>query len=317
MGSQDTKRSSSGLQFQLHPLVLVNVSDHFVRSRANTQNPTIDNCKALGLLLGQQNGRVVDISNSFELKYQRDSEGAIQIDEAFLTKRQEQYKQTFAKLDVVGWYSTGQGLTQQDMVLHQKMVVLNESPVFMLLDPVVQQARHKDLPVLLFESELHVVEGQQNELVFVQASYTIETSEAERIGVNHVTKVLPAGNDKGADQLTAHYTTLHSAIKVLSDQIAALQGILNAMQQGHLPYDHQLVRQASSLIRRLPAVKAPDFSTDYMTEYNDAMLTVYLSSITKGTQSALDLIDKYTVAYDRSTSHRRRGPAFEPGFMHG
>lgn len=56
---------------------------------------------------------------------------------------------------------------------------------------------------------------------------------------------------------------------------------------------------------------------DCVQEYNDAMLTVYLSSITKGTQSALDLIDKYTVAYDRSTSHRRRGPAFEPGFMHG
>lgn len=36
-----------------------------------------------------------------------------------------------------------------------QMVVLNESPVFMLLDPVVQQARHKDLPVLLFESGEH------------------------------------------------------------------------------------------------------------------------------------------------------------------
>ena len=52
-------------------------------------------------------------------------------------------------------------------------------------------------------------------------------------------------------------------------------------------------------------------------EYNDAMLTVYLSSITKGTQNVLDLVDKYTVAYDKSS--RRRGPSFEPGspFMHG
>ena len=34
---------------------------------------------------------------------------------------------------------------------------------------------------------------------------------------------------------------------------------------GRQPYDHQLVRQASSLVRRLPAVKSPEFDKAYMT----------------------------------------------------
>ena len=73
------------------------------------------------------------------------------------------------------------------------------------------------------------MEGQQNEYIFVQAAYTVEvrnvtlaaivdirqhasdttshslcmclqTSEAERIGINQVAKVLTAGNDRSADQ---------------------------------------------------------------------------------------------------------------------
>ena len=32
----------------------------------------------------------------------------------------------------------------------------------------------------------------------------VQTSEAERIGINHVAKVLPAGNDRSADQCTLY-----------------------------------------------------------------------------------------------------------------
>ena len=53
-----------------------------------------------------------------------------------------------------------------------------------------------------------------------------------------------------------------------------------------------------------------------MQEYNDALLTTFLSSMTKGTQSMLDLADKYNIAYDYKSS-KRRGPSFDPGMMHG
>lgn len=49
-------------------------------------------------------------------------------------------------------------------------------------------------------------------------------------------------------------------------------------------------------------------------EYNDAMLTVFLASITKGTQSIMEVVDKYAVTYDKTS--RRRGPSFEPAFAH-
>ena len=112
---------------------------------------------------------------------------------------------------------------------------LNESPAFLLLDTNIT-GTHKDLPVSLYESgdqtfqstlfalpwmalkslhlgshvvcfaELHNVDGTQ-QFIFVLAEYTIQTSEAERIGVNQVARVLPAGNDSGSDQCEPSLTS--------------------------------------------------------------------------------------------------------------
>lgn len=46
----------------------------------------------LGCLLGQQQGREVDISNSLEIVYRIPESGAIEFDDAFLTKKIEQCK---------------------------------------------------------------------------------------------------------------------------------------------------------------------------------------------------------------------------------
>lgn len=69
-------------------LVLINISDHSTRVHAN--NPVDgERTRVLGCLLGQQSGRVVDISNSLEIKYVTGEHGIV-IDEAYLAKKQEQ-----------------------------------------------------------------------------------------------------------------------------------------------------------------------------------------------------------------------------------
>lgn len=55
------KSSDSDLHIQLHPLVLLTVSDHITRHAARQQQGPI-----LGALLGQQNGRQVTLEHAFE-----------------------------------------------------------------------------------------------------------------------------------------------------------------------------------------------------------------------------------------------------------
>jgi len=68
-------------------LVMINVSDHHTRVKANAQSGAV--APVMGCLLGSQSGRVVDISNSFEIEYTM-PEGKVLINEAFLTRKQEQ-----------------------------------------------------------------------------------------------------------------------------------------------------------------------------------------------------------------------------------
>ena len=69
-------------------LVLINISDHSTRVHANfnTEQPRT---RVLGCLLGQQTGRVVDIVNSLEIRYEDGPDGT-NIDEVYMAKKQEQ-----------------------------------------------------------------------------------------------------------------------------------------------------------------------------------------------------------------------------------
>ena len=54
------------LQASLHPLVLMNISDHYSRAKANNKN---QDTLVIGVLLGTQEGRDIQLHNSYETKF--------------------------------------------------------------------------------------------------------------------------------------------------------------------------------------------------------------------------------------------------------
>ncbi|KAL0750402.1 hypothetical protein Bca101_032405 [Brassica carinata] len=255
--------SSSGLTFKLHPLVIVNISDHYTRVKTQlnpppsvcaTENASSNNGEAMlqpnprvyGCVIGVQRGRTVEIFNSFELLFDPSTET---LDRSFLEKKQELYKKVFPDFYVLGWYSTGSDAEESDMLIHKALMDINESPVYVLLNPAINHAQ-KDLP----------------------------TVEAERISVDHVAHLKPSDGGSAATQLAAHLTGIHSAIKMLNSRIRVLHQYLAAMEKGDIPCENSLLRQVSSLLRRLPAME----SESTMNE----------------------MVDKFNIAYDRNA---RRG----------
>lgn len=122
--------------YKLHPLVLVNVSDHYTRMKAQL-NAGQDPDRVLGCLLGFQTGnREIEICNSFEVKYEVDEGGVPVFDAEYLGQQQERYKKVFPQWDVVGWYGTGQEVVPEvDLQIHRSLSSVNESPVYMLFNP--------------------------------------------------------------------------------------------------------------------------------------------------------------------------------------
>ncbi|XP_060199006.1 COP9 signalosome complex subunit 6a-like [Lycium barbarum] len=293
--------SSSGLTFKLHPLVILNISDHHTRlkSQATVNSDSDSPPRVLGCVIGVQKGRTVEIFNSFELLYDSSTHS---LDRSFLDKKQDLYKKVFPNFYILGWYSTGSDAQESDMHIHKALMDINESPVYVLLNPSINHAQ-KDLPITIYENELHIIAGVP-QLIFVQASYTIETVEAERISVDHVAHLKPSDGGSAATQLAAHLTGTHSAIKMLNSRIRVLHHYLLAMQKGEIPCENSLLRQVSSLLRRLPTIESEKFRDDFLMEYNDTLLVSYLAMFTNCSSTMNELVDKFNTAYER---HTRRG----------
>jgi len=301
--SQTEKKEigTGALNVALHPLVLINISDHYTRARVSSK---VGNPRVIGALLGAQTGRNVEIFTSFELVYNI-IENLVVLDLAYFKQKQEQFRKVFPTYDFLGWYSSGSEAQLSDIDIQKQVLEYNESPLYLVLNPHIPPTA-KELPITIYESELHVVNDQPT-MLFAKTTYKIETMEAERISVDHVAHVTPGGGGADGSRLITHLTSLHNAIKMLNLRIKIIQQFLKATQKNEIPKDHGLLRQVASLCNRLPAINTENFKEDFLNEYNDALLVTYLATITKGTSSINELVDKFNISYDRH--NRRRFPS--------
>ncbi|GLG98476.1 Putative mitogen-activated protein kinase kinase kinase 7-like [Gryllus bimaculatus] len=182
MASSGTVGSVS---ISLHPLVIMNISEHWTRLRAQKGTPQ----QVIGAVIGKQKGRNIEIMNSFELLFSCIGEITI------ILKKNN----VFSDMDFLGWYTTGDQPDDGDIKIHKQICEINESPVLLKLNP---QARHSDLPVTMYESVIDLVGGEAT-MLFVELHYTLATEEAERIGVDHVARM--SSNEAGESSLVGCY----------------------------------------------------------------------------------------------------------------
>lgn len=134
----------------LHPLVIMNISEHWTWTRAkyNEVRPIY------GALIGKQKGRSIEIMNSFEMICIKTEDQVSMVNDYF-TQKAEQYKQVFSDLDFLGWYTTGDAPTKSDVNFHRQISEINESLVLLKLNPyvgymLINRSQISDINSILF-----------------------------------------------------------------------------------------------------------------------------------------------------------------------
>ncbi|KAN0063052.1 hypothetical protein ACQY0O_004215 [Thecaphora frezii] len=286
--------SGIGSNVSLHPLPILNVSEHLVRARLQSGD---DGVKVYGVLLGTQSGRDVEIQNTFEIQVAADaSEGnGIAVDHDFLRSRQAQYKQVFPTLDMLGWYTVGAVPTPSDMQVHKQLLAYNETLLLLQLHPTVASFEAADkegeLPINVYESVIEMMAGEAATL-FVPTGYRIETGEAERIAVDHTSK---AGAEAGGSEssMVASLTAQYNAIAKLHDRIRLVTSYVQKVKDRQVQPDHETLRQIKAVVANLPESGLGELSGELLREYNDVLLTTYLTAMTKSLHTMNELVDKF------------------------
>lgn len=113
---------------------------------------------------------------------------------------------------------------------------------------------------------------------FSKLSYSIATTEIERIAVDHVAHdtsgvvsqcmslIFHLFSLTDSNLLVAsHATTLHQSIKMLHIRISVLKQYLEAVKAGKLPADQNLLRDINSVCQQLPAIDSGEFNEAFFT----------------------------------------------------
>jgi COP9 signalosome complex subunit 6 len=182
-----SKPSDTPVSVQLHPLVLLTVSDYITRHTLRQQQGPI-----VGAIFGQQNGRNFTLEHAFECKLSPGDDGPL--DSAWFTKRLEDYREVHKApaLDLVAMFmsSTADGPVPAHLPVlsHAQALVGNENIMLLLFQlDMVDKMEGGKLPIGLYEPYQEQT-GEQTEMRFRELNFEVETGDAEMIGVDFVAK---------------------------------------------------------------------------------------------------------------------------------
>ncbi|KAF2125993.1 hypothetical protein P153DRAFT_346762 [Dothidotthia symphoricarpi CBS 119687] len=198
------RASDTSPTVQLHPLVLLTISDCITRHTLRQQTGPV-----VGAILGQQNGQDVTMEVAFQAKLKSTDDGEVTLDDEWFSKRLEDFKDVHKQpaLDIVGWFTLGpaSGPEPHVLPLHARISELyTESPILFLFHPEAafsEATTAGKLPLTLYESvyenaatdpndKAMDIDGavQAKSIKFKELVYSVETGEAEMISVDFVAR---------------------------------------------------------------------------------------------------------------------------------
>ncbi|KAL9589144.1 MAG: hypothetical protein Q9203_002071 [Teloschistes exilis] len=298
----DHNSSDSGLQIHLHPLVLLTVSDLITRHTLRQRKGPI-----VGALLGQHNGRDMTLEHAFECQVIDGDQGHVLLHQDWFQTRLMQYKDVHKEpaLELVGWFtatpSTGPEI--QHVPIHQQIIQnYNETAVLLAFHPseaLAEAGKGGKLPLTIYESiyestrsngksrrngtdadQSMDVDGQEAplDLKFRELTYSIETGEAEMIGVDFVAR--GGGNATNVDTSTKQKGKGQASQAPVTEgdsKVANSQQEAKAMNDASLlsPEDEELI---TSLTARANAVKMLHTRIQVLKAYLTHLPPSYLTS---------------------------------------
>ena len=312
------QQEAVGITYQLHPRVLFKISDAYTRIKVGTtstageddsdpaameiervgvagEGSSVPCHTAVGCLLGEQQGRVVEIVNSFDML-------SMDFDWAMFQRKIDLFKEMYPNIDVVGWYVTmpkDAALGEEHFRLHKAFAVTwCPSPVVMAYDPrpsagAGQKATENALR--LFDSEEH-----NGQTVFRVARHEMHQADVERIVVNQFRDLMDASDDPAANKANAvmknHQNYLKSAVDALIERVTRLQQALIGIKEGRLEYDEGAVTAIAAFVDRLPlaadgiSLAKSDVPSERMVEEQKDVL---LKSLLAGTMAAMASLETH------------------------
>ncbi|KAL1876861.1 hypothetical protein VTK73DRAFT_9091 [Phialemonium thermophilum] len=284
------------------PLVLLSVVDHY--NRAGTKQSKSK--RVVGVLLGQNDGKNVRVSNSFAVPFEEDDKDPSVwfLDHNYVESMNDMFKKVNAREKLIGWYHSGPKLRASDLEINELFKRYTPNPLLVIIDV---QPKEAGVPTdAYFAVEEIKDDGTTTSKTFVHTPSIIEAEEAEEIGVEHLLRDI---RDVAVGTLSTRLTNQLQSLQGLHLRLRDIQTYLQKVLDGQLPVNHAILGNLQDVFNLLPNLSTPkpasggggsaattngvsgELNYAMSVKTNDQLMAIYLSSLIRAITAFHDLID--------------------------
>ncbi|KAF2491786.1 Mov34-domain-containing protein [Lophium mytilinum] len=286
------------------PLVLLSAADHYGRQAKGTRK------RVVGVLLGQNDGKNVRVSNSFAVPFEEDEKDPSVwfLDHNYVESMNDMFKKVNAREKLIGWYHTGPKLRASDLEINELFKRYTPNPLLVIIDV---QPKEVGVPTdAYFAVEEIKDDGTTTSKTFVHTPSIIEAEEAEEIGVEHLLRDI---RDVAVGTLSTRITSQLQSLQGLHLRLRDIGTYLQKVLDGDLPVNHAILGNLQDVFNLLPNLSTPkakeiggatngvgpaagvsdnsELARAMSIKTNDQLMAIYLSSLIRAITAFHDLID--------------------------
>ncbi|CAG8975555.1 hypothetical protein HYALB_00005623 [Hymenoscyphus albidus] len=282
------------------PLVLLSVADHYGRSAKGSRK------RVVGVLLGQNDGKNVRVSNSFAVPFEEEEKDPSVwfLDHNYVESMNEMFKKINAREKLIGWYHSGPKLRASDLEINELFKRYTPNPLLVIIDV---QPKESGVPTdAYFAVEEIKDDGTTTSKTFVHTPSIIEAEEAEEIGVEHLLRDI---RDVAVGTLSTRITNQLQSLQGLHMRLRDIGAYLQKVLNKELPVNHAILGNLQDVFNLLPNLSTPKTSSHIPNgidapvqndselahamsiKTNDQLMAIYLSSLIRAITAFHDLIE--------------------------
>ena len=154
-----------------------------------------------------------------------------------------------ARERVVGWYSTGPKIRENDILINEVFRKYTPSPVFVICDV---KPKALGLPVESY-CTVEEVEGTETRMAFRNVPSEIGAQEAEEVGVEHLLRDI---RDTRISTLAGEVSGKTQSLQGLQTRIADIDRYLQMVTSGRVPPNQTVIAALQDMFNLMPNLKA-------------------------------------------------------------
>jgi len=277
--------SATAFRVEVAPIVLFSIVSNYVRRES-------DQHRVIGTLLGRVNTNemVIEVTGSFPVPH-NETEDQVAVDMEFHKQMCELHAQTNAKEVIVGWYASGDNITEHSVLIHEFYSREAQNAIHLTVDTAL---KGNEMGIRAFITQPFGLTNQnptekQAPIIFSPLKTRVKHVDADRIAL----ELLQTGRDapNGIVRMQTDMEAADTAAEDLLRMVNIVLEYIRKLKNGSIPEDQELGRLLLAAVESIPALSDPSGAL-FNNNLQDILMVVYLSNLTRAQLSISKRLEK-------------------------